>query len=140
MLRWRRLAIVIALALVVAVPSARRAAAPDPILVLVSFDGWRWDYIDRAAVPNLKALASGGVRARELIPVFPSLTFPNHYTIVTGLYPEHHGIVSNAMEESGFSERFTTSSETARDSRCRSASSGTTWTSSSRTGRRRAVT
>ena len=109
-------ALVVALLLLVS-PTGASQEHPRPILMLVSFDGWRWDYIDRAAVPNLKALASGGVRARELVPVFPSLTFPNHYTIVTGLYPEHHGIVSNVMEEPGFPERFTTSSETARDSR-----------------------
>src|SRR5262245_15708381 len=88
-----------------------------PILVLVSFDGWRWDYIDRANVPHLRALALRGARAESLIPMFPSRTFPNHYSIVTGLYPEHHGIVGNNMVEPGFPERFTMSAATARDSR-----------------------
>ena len=92
-----RLLVVIATAIAIGASAAQIQQGPDPILILVSFDGWRWDYIDRAKVPNLKALAARGVRAKELIPSFPSLTFPNHYTIVTGLYPEHHGIVANAI-------------------------------------------
>ena len=67
--------------------------------------------------PNLKALAARGVRAEGLIPSFPSKTFPNHYTIVTGLYPDHHGIVSNNIDEPGFPERFTMASETAKNGR-----------------------
>ena len=66
-------------------------------VLLVALDGVRWDYIERFATENLAALASEGVRADGLIPVFPTKTFPNFYTIVTGLYPAHHGIVSNAM-------------------------------------------
>jgi predicted AlkP superfamily pyrophosphatase or phosphodiesterase len=62
-----------------------------PIVVLVSVDGWRWDYTERARVPNLNALAAQRVRAKGLIPSFPSKTFPNYCTIVTGLYPDHHG-------------------------------------------------
>jgi Type I phosphodiesterase / nucleotide pyrophosphatase len=92
-----RLLVVIAMAIAIGASAAQTQQRPDPILILVSFDGWRWDYLDRANVPNLKALAARGVRATELIPVFPSLTFPNHYTIVTGLYPAHHGIVGNSM-------------------------------------------
>ena len=94
-----------------------RAQERQPILVLVSFDGWRWDYIDRADVPNLKALAARGVRSEGLIPSFPSKTFPNHYTIVTGLYPEHHGIIANNIADPDVPERFTMSSETARNAR-----------------------
>jgi predicted AlkP superfamily pyrophosphatase or phosphodiesterase len=113
----RRLAVLLALALCLFAAAGSRAQTPDPILILVSFDGWRWDYIDRAIVPNLKALAARGVRAKELIPSFPSLTFPNHYTIVTGLYPEHHGIVSNTVADPTFAERFRMSSPTVRDAR-----------------------
>jgi predicted AlkP superfamily pyrophosphatase or phosphodiesterase len=90
---------------------------PQPILVLASFDGWRWDYLDRGLTPNLRALADRGVRADRLIPVFPSKTFPNHYTIVTGLYPAHHGIVDNAMADPTFPDRFAMSATTARDAR-----------------------
>jgi predicted AlkP superfamily pyrophosphatase or phosphodiesterase len=88
-----------------------------PVVVLVSFDGWRWDYLDKADAPNLRALAARGVRAESLIPAFPSKTFPNHYTIVTGLYPEHHGITSNTMVDQEIGERFSMSAATARDRR-----------------------
>ena len=67
------------------------------ILILISIDGFRWDYFDRLHPPALTALAKDGVRAEGLIPQFPSKTFPNHYTIVTGLTLPHHGIVSNNM-------------------------------------------
>jgi predicted AlkP superfamily pyrophosphatase or phosphodiesterase len=79
----------------------RAAAQPadDPLLILVSFDGFRWDYLDRAPAPNLHRLAARGVRARGLIPSFPTKTFPNHYTLVTGLYPGHHGVVANNMRD-----------------------------------------
>ena len=88
--------------------SSRRAARDTqranrcdqrPILILISIDGWRWDYLERFAPPALSALAARGVRAEGLIPSFPSKTFPNHYTIVTGLYPDRHGIVSNTMRD-----------------------------------------
>jgi predicted AlkP superfamily pyrophosphatase or phosphodiesterase len=82
------------------------SAATDPLLVLVSFDGWRWDYTDRPEARRLRALAARGVRVREMIPSFPVLTFPNHYTIVTGLYPEHHGIVGNSFIDPRSRERF----------------------------------
>ena len=110
-----RFVAVVAVVLAVTVGSAQSGAGP--IVVLISFDGWRWDYIDRAEVPHLRALASRGVRADGLIPSFPSKTFPNHYTLVTGLYPEHHGIVSNVIVDPGFPERFTMTSQTAKTAR-----------------------
>ncbi len=106
-----------ALAVALAIVAGSAQTGADPIVVLISFDGWRWDYIDRAQVPHLRALASRGVRADGLIPSFPSKTFPNHYTLVTGLYPEHHGIVSNVVVDPGFPERFTMSSQTAKSAR-----------------------
>jgi len=83
----------------------------------VSLDGWRWDYLDRADTPNLHALAARGVRSEGLIPSFPTKTFPNHYTIVTGLYPEHHGIISNNIWDDAIGETFTMDAPTARDPR-----------------------
>src|SRR6478752_3990230 len=103
----RALALLVVIAFVCVVPSAQRGSADSPIVILVSMDGWRWDYLDRHPVPNLKALAARGVRAEALIPSFPVLTFPNHYTIVTGLYPEHHGIVGNNMRDPAMPDRFT---------------------------------
>jgi predicted AlkP superfamily pyrophosphatase or phosphodiesterase len=84
-------------------------AAARPILILVSLDGWRWDYLARFRPPTLTELAAHGVRSEGLIPVFPSKTFPNHYTIVTGLYPQKHGIVSNNMVDPALPGRFTLS-------------------------------
>jgi ectonucleotide pyrophosphatase/phosphodiesterase family protein 5 len=68
-------------------------------LILVSIDGFRPDYLGRGVTPNLNALAAHGVRAAAMHPSFPSVTFPNHYTLVTGLRPDHHGIVGNKMED-----------------------------------------
>jgi predicted AlkP superfamily pyrophosphatase or phosphodiesterase len=81
---------------VCAEPPAAASAGP---LILVSLDGYRADYLDRGHSPALAALAAGGVRARGMRPVFPSLTYPNHYTLVTGLYPDQHGVVNNTMHD-----------------------------------------
>jgi predicted AlkP superfamily pyrophosphatase or phosphodiesterase len=75
------------------------AAQNPPLVILVSIDGFRADYLDRGLTPNIAALAAGGVRAQSMRPAFPSITFPNHTTLVTGLYPDHHGIVNNQMED-----------------------------------------
>jgi predicted AlkP superfamily pyrophosphatase or phosphodiesterase len=69
-----------------------------PITILVSIDGFRTDYLDRGVTPNLSALAAGGVHA-AMRPSFPSKTFPNHWTLVTGLRPDRTGIVANMMED-----------------------------------------
>ncbi len=66
-----------------------------PYVILISFDGLRADYLDRFALPNFQRVLRRGTRAAGMIPVFPSLTFPNHYSLVTGLHPENHGIVGN---------------------------------------------
>ena len=80
---------------VFACAQARVLPPERAILLLVSIDGFRWDYLDKFAPPTLSKLAADGVRADGLIPQFPSKTFPNHYTIVTGLTLAHHGIISN---------------------------------------------
>ena len=80
-------------------------AVPHP-LILVSIDGFRADYLDRGATPALLALAADGVRAIAMKPAFPTLTFPNHYTLVTGLYPDHHGIVNNRMVDPRSGKHF----------------------------------
>ena len=66
-----------------------------PYVVLVSFDGFRHDYLSRYDTPSFDRVADTGAAADALIPVYPSLTFPSHYSIATGLYPEHHGLVGN---------------------------------------------
>ena len=83
-----------------AVSQGRRAAeTARPLLLLVSFDGFRWDYDLTTPAPNLRALAARGVRAQGLIPGYPSKTVPNHYSIATGLYPGHHGMVGNIIRD-----------------------------------------
>ena len=81
-------------------PAPQAAARPAPApLLLISIDGFRADYLQRGLTPTLAALAQQGVRAQAMQPSFPSLTFPNHYTIVTGLRPDHHGLVNNTMSD-----------------------------------------
>jgi predicted AlkP superfamily pyrophosphatase or phosphodiesterase len=81
-------------------PAAQEAVAEQkpPVTILVSIDGFRADYLDRGVTPRLNALAAGGVSA-AMEPSFPSKTFPNHWAIVTGDYPDHSGIVGNKMED-----------------------------------------
>lgn len=83
-------------------PATVAAAAPAedraPVTILISIDGFRADYLDRGVTPVLSRLAAGGVRA-AMRPSFPSKTFPNHWTLVTGLRPDRNGIVANRMED-----------------------------------------
>jgi predicted AlkP superfamily pyrophosphatase or phosphodiesterase len=85
-----------ALALLVVAPATVRADG-KPLVVLVSIDGFKRDYLHRGNSPALDAMADAGTLAKGMRSSFPSLTFPNHYTIVTGLFPDHHGIVNNTM-------------------------------------------
>ena len=71
--------------------------AAKPLVVLISIDGFRPDYLKRGNSPTLDGLVDGGASAKGLISAFPSVTFPNHYSMVTGLFPDHHGIVNNVM-------------------------------------------
>ena len=82
-----------------------------PVTILVSIDGFRSDYMARGITPTLTRLATGGVTA-PMHPSFPSKTFPNHWTLVTGLYPDHHGITANKIEdESRLKDVFTMSTD-----------------------------
>jgi predicted AlkP superfamily pyrophosphatase or phosphodiesterase len=85
----------------------------QPYVILISFDGFRWDYLDRGYSPNIDKLIKDGVRALSLRPVFPSKTFPNHISIVTGLYPEHHGIIHNHFKNPATGEEYSLSKRTA---------------------------
>ncbi|MEP6718470.1 MAG: ectonucleotide pyrophosphatase/phosphodiesterase [bacterium] len=77
-----------------------------PTVILISLDGFRYDYLAKYPSPHLNSLARTGVRARWLIPSFPTKTFPNHYSIATGLYPAHHGIVENEFYDPQFNAVF----------------------------------
>jgi predicted AlkP superfamily pyrophosphatase or phosphodiesterase len=77
--------------------SESRRKANKNIVVMVSFDAFRWDYSKIYKTPNLNKLALEGVKAERMISSFPTVTFPNHYSIATGLYPDHHGIINNTF-------------------------------------------
>lgn len=72
-----------------------------PTVILISLDGFRYDYVDRYKPTAIAELARTGVRAKWMIPSFPTKTFPNHYTVATGLYPQNHGIVDNYVYDFG---------------------------------------
>ena len=95
-----------ALIAVACIGSAQSAVPAEQSTLLISLDGLRWDYPDKVATPALDRIVANGARVRRLIPVFPTETFPNHYSIVTGLRPEQHGIVSNNMYDAEFDARF----------------------------------
>lgn len=95
MRRW--LILLFALLLTACATSAPRSAS-RPLVILISIDGYRADYLDRGGSPVLAQMAKAGARG-EMRPSFPSKTFPNHYTLVTGLRPDRHGIVENNIED-----------------------------------------
>lgn len=84
-------------------PRSSASAEPAP-LVLISIDALRADYLGKGDTPNLDRLAGDGVRAEWMNPSYPALTFPNHFTLVTGLLPDHHGVVHNTMRENGLGD------------------------------------
>ena len=78
------------------------------MVLLISSDGFRFGYQFKTATPNIGSLIANGTEAETgLIPVFPSVTFPNHYSIVTGLYPAYHGIINNYFLDPLTGEAFT---------------------------------
>jgi len=98
----------------------RGAAAPAtarPYVVVVSLDAFRWDYLTKYRPASLERLAKRGIVARGLVPPFPSKTFPSHYTIATGLYPGHHGIVSNTFYDPAMERWFRLKDSSSRDGR-----------------------
>lgn len=78
----------------------------QPQLLLISFDGFRADYLSKTETPNFDRLIKNGVTAEGLIPIFPTKTFPNHYAIATGLYPENNGLIGNNMYDPDMDARY----------------------------------
>jgi predicted AlkP superfamily pyrophosphatase or phosphodiesterase len=74
---------------------AQSVSEKKPYLIVVSLDGFRWDYPEIYHLTHFDSIAKAGVKAHSIQPSFPTVTFPNHYSLATGLYPEHHGIVQN---------------------------------------------
>lgn len=94
----KMLGLVVLLALTIGGPTSIRAE--EPIVIVLSWDGVRHDYLDRAHFPALKRMEQQGIRAERLIPVFPSNTFPNHVALATGTHADRHGIVNNVFRDS----------------------------------------
>ena len=94
-----------------------RANAPEqvkkPYVIFISADGFRYDLADKYHATHLLALRAQGVAAQSMRPSFPSLTFPNHYTLATGLYPTHHGLVDNAFYDRAKGRGYTIGDRTA---------------------------
>ncbi len=89
-----------------------------PYLILISFDGFRWDYPNRGITPNFDQSRKNGVSAISREPVYPSKTFPNHISLITGLYPENHGIILNDFIDPFSGDRYRIgNSKAARDSK-----------------------
>ncbi len=89
--------------------TAQRAKVKPPdsdYVLLISLDGFRWDYVERFQPPNLLKFIEGGVQAQALWPSYPSKTFPNHYTIATGMYPNSHGLVDNSFYDKEKGEEY----------------------------------
>ncbi|THV57479.1 ectonucleotide pyrophosphatase/phosphodiesterase [Chryseobacterium candidae] len=70
-------------------------AQSKPYVIMISTDGFRYDYARKYNTENLLKLSNGGVKAEAMIPSYPSITFPNHWSLITGLYPSHHGLIDN---------------------------------------------
>jgi len=83
--------------LIILVPAFIVAGEKNHCVVVLSMDGFRWDYPSIYHTPNLDRLAKAGCKAESLKPSYPTKTFPNHYAIATGLYPDHNGIVQNSF-------------------------------------------
>jgi len=81
-------------------------AKTGPYVVMLSLDGFRWDYTNKTSTPNFDYIAKQGVKATGLQPCFPSKTFPNHYSIATGLYPGNHGLISNSFYASDLKKYY----------------------------------
>ncbi|KAL9111304.1 MAG: hypothetical protein Q9227_004181 [Pyrenula ochraceoflavens] len=80
-----------------------------PTTILISLDGFRADFLTRGLTPTLLSLIRTGISPPYMLPSFPSITFPNHFTLVTGLYPESHGIVGNTFWDPSMNEEFSCS-------------------------------
>ena len=96
---------------------ADSSESPEHPVLLISIDGLMNEYIERNETPNFDRLLESGIQAESLIPVYPTLTFPTHYSIATGLYPEHHGIIANAFYASDHGDTFAYGAPDAEDER-----------------------
>jgi len=112
-----RITIILALVIVHFInPASLRAQCNEnQVTVILSLDGFRWDYPDKTSTPTLNRIAAEGVKAKSLIPSFPSKTFPNHYSIATGLVPDNHGLVNNSFFDREMDKPYAIGNKEARN-------------------------
>jgi predicted AlkP superfamily pyrophosphatase or phosphodiesterase len=108
-----------------------------PTTIVVSLDGFRADFLNRGLTPTLNKFISEGVSPKYMIPSFPSVTFPNHFTLVTGLYPESHGMVANDFYDPNLKEYFTPKPGKSDDAKWWTAEP--IWTTAEKQGIRTAI-
>ncbi len=92
--------------LIIGIGSIQAQQPNDQKVLLISFDGFRYDYLTKTNTPNFDSLVEQGVISEGLIPIFPTKTFPNHYAIATGLYAENHNLISNSMIDEDLGLRY----------------------------------
>ena len=90
--------------LICALPIITNTSSSVPLLLLISFDGFRWDYPTIYKLPHFNSLIKRGVLVKHIDNSFATVTFPSHFTIATGLYEETHGIVANTIYDPKFDE------------------------------------
>lgn len=93
------------------------AQQAKPYVILISVDGMRYDYAKKYNARHLLALSAQGVKAKAMLPSYPSITFPNHYTLITGLYPAHTGLVCNRFYDRRLNASYSSKSVTATEAR-----------------------
>lgn len=85
------------IAVINSTPLKTSKLSKHPVVLVVSFDGFRFDYMTKVEMPTFKAIQNEGVSVPYMLAQFPSKTFPNHHSISTGLYPNFHGVIDNNM-------------------------------------------
>ena len=105
-LLWFYVAIIISCSENVKTENLNNYIEPSTPLILISIDGFRWDYFDKVETPNFDRIINSGIKAEGLKTVYPSKTFPNHLSIITGNYPSNHGIISNYFYDPSFEEYY----------------------------------
>ncbi|MGM0746024.1 MAG: ectonucleotide pyrophosphatase/phosphodiesterase [Bacteroidota bacterium] len=105
-LRLLLIALMACLSILFSCGSEQTRESKGPKLLLVSIDGFHPDYIDTYETPNIDRLTETGVLADYMVPVFPTKTFPNHYSIATGLYTENSGLIANNMVDENINASY----------------------------------
>ncbi|XP_070556761.1 ectonucleotide pyrophosphatase/phosphodiesterase family member 5-like isoform X2 [Ptychodera flava] len=128
------------LTLLLSVVDLSKGLHHGPLTLLISFDGFRWDYLQKVETPNFDVLISDGSFVPDgIVPTFITKTFPNHFTIATGLYEESHGIVANNMYDPVLNEKFHIGGEDSTSSKWWDVGAEPIWVTNQKHGGRTGV-